>query len=351
VVSIYYSIEAGNLRYIPSNKELSIMMNRKIAVTCLLLLLAGTSTFAQKSVKVPNLVAHEDSLQRFADSMINGNDPAVRFRADSNFVRGLVRSLKTPYSFYYPFDSLETISRLYAPDSTFRIITWQLKKDEYIFLQKGAIQMNTPDGSLKLFPLFDASMFTPRPMDSARTHKNWIGAIYYRVIMKENKGKKYYTLLGFDDFNVSSNKKWMEVLSFNNAGEPVFGGPLISFKEDSVKKPVQSRFSIEYKKEANTVFNYNPELDLIIYDHLISGSDEPKKKDTYIPDGDYEGFKWVNGQWVHVDKVFDFALKDGQFPVDATIRDDKGNIDEQKLDEASQKNIEKAESKKKKGKG
>jgi len=326
------------------------MKHRSIAVIFFFFLLTGNDSFGQKAVNIPNLLSREDSLQHFADSMINGIDPAVRFRADSNFVRGLVRSLKTPNSFYYPFDSLQTISRLYAPDSTFRIFTWQLKKDEYVFLQKGAIQMNTPDGSLKLFPLFDASMFTARPLDSVRTINNWIGAIYYRIIMKENKGKKYYTLLGFDDFNVSSNKKWMEVLSFNDAGQPVFGGPMISFKEDSLKKPIQSRFSIEYKKEANTVFNYNPEMDLIIFDHLISESDEPKKKDTYIPDGDYEGFKWLNGQWVHVDKVFDFALKDGQFPVDATIRDDKGNINEQKLDEASQKNLEKAESKKKKGK-
>jgi hypothetical protein len=325
------------------------MINRFLVVFTVVFFISVNSSLAQQRTMARDLPAREDSLKRFADSMINGIDPSVRFRADSNFVRGLVRALKKPYSFYYPFDSLETISRLYAPDSSFRIFTWQLKKDEYVFLQKGAIQMNTPDGSLKLFPLFDASMFTAKPMDSARTNNNWIGAIYYRVIMKEYKGKKYYTLLGFDDFNVSSNKKWMEVLTFNN-GQPVFGGPMISYKEDSVKKPVQSRFSIEYKKEANTVFNYNPEMDLIIYDHLISESDEPKKKDTYSPDGDYEGFKWKDGQWVHVDKVFNFALKDGQFPVDATIRDDQGNINELKLDEASQKNIEKAEAKKKKGK-
>lgn len=302
---------------------------------------------AQPKMPVPNLLRREDSLKVYADSMINGISPAVRFRADSNFVRSLVRALKVPYSFYYPFDSLETVSRLYAPDSSFRILTWQLKKDEYVFLQKGAIQVNTPDGSLKLFPLFDASMFTAKPLDSARSNNNWIGAIYYKIIQKEYNGKKFYTLLGFDDFSISSNKKWMEVLSFNNAGQPVFGGPLISFKEDTVKRPVQARFNIEYKKEANTVFNYNPDLDMIIYDHLISETDEPKKKDTYIPDGDYEGFKWKDGQWVHVDKVFNFALKDGQFPVDSTIRDDQGNIDEQKLEEASQRNIQKADQKKK----
>ncbi len=289
----------------------------------------------------------EDSLMRFADSMINGTNAMTRFRADSNFVRGLVRALQTKNSFHYPFDSLRTVSKLYAPDSAFRIFTWQLKKDEYVFLQKGAIQMRTADGSLKLYPLFDASMFTSRPMDSVRTRNNWIGAIYYRIVRKEHNGKAFYTLLGFDDFSIASNKKWLEVLSFNAKGEPVFGGPVISFAEDSVKRPVQSRFSIEYKKEANTVFNYDANLDMIVFDHLISETDEPQKKETYIPDGDYEGFKWKNGQWVHVNKVFDFALRDGEFPVDATIRDAEGNINEQALEDASQKNIEK--SKKKKG--
>jgi hypothetical protein len=284
---------------------------------------------------------HEDSLKIFADSMINADEAATRFRADSNFVRGLVRALKMKNSFYYSFDSLSTISRLYPPDSSFRIMTWQLKKDAYVYLQKGAIQMNTPDGSLKLFPLFDVSMFTSKAQDSVRSRNNWIGAIYYRIIQKEYNGKKYYTLLGFDDFTISSNKKWMEVLTFDRNGEPVFGGPVISFAEDTVRKPVQARFNIEYKKEANTVFNYNPELDMIIYDHLISESDEPAKKETYIPDGDFEGFKWKNGQWVHVDKVFDFKLKDGQAPKDAVILDDQGNIDEQKLEEASRKNLEK----------
>lgn len=309
------------------------------------LLLQYRSLSAQKASN-GQLKAKEDSLRAFSDTMINGTTASARFRADSNFVRGLVRALKTRHSFHYPFDSLQTISKLYAPDSAFRIITWQLKKDEYVYLQKGAIQVNTPDGSLKLFPLFDASMFTAKPVDSVRSKDNWIGAIYYRIVKKEHNGKPYYTLLGFDDFSISSNKKWMEVLTFNAKGEPVFGGPIISFKEDTVKRPVQSRFAIEYKKEANTVFNYDPNLDMIVFDHLISETDEPEKKETYIPDGSYEGFKWKNGQWVHVDKVFDFALTDGQFPVDATIRDDKGNINEQALEEASQKNIEKAKKKK-----
>jgi hypothetical protein len=290
-----------------------------------------------------DLRRREDSLKRFADSIVNGDNPAIRLRSDSQFIRSLVRSLKLKNSFYYPFDSLLTISHLYAPDSSFRIFTWQYKKDNYLYLQEGAIQMNQPDGSLKLFPLFDVSMFTSRPLDSVRNRKNWIGAIYYRIIEKEFNGRKYYTLLGFDDYSLSSNKKWMEVLTFTPQGEPAFGGPYFSFQEDSVRKPNQYRFNIEYKKEAATRFNYDPEMDMVLFDHLVPEGDEPLRKDSYIPDGDFEGFKWKDGHWVHIEKkIFDFKLKDGSFPMDEKMLDESGNANEQKLMEQSEKNVQKA---------
>ena len=281
----------------------------------------------------------EDSLKALSKLIVFGSNPAISLRADSNFIRTFVRALKIKNSFYYPFDSV-SISKLYAPDSSFRIFTWQWQKDEYVYMQRGAIQLRTPDGSLKLFPLHDVSMFTGKPNDSVRSANNWIGAIYYKIIQKENQGKQYYTLLGFDDYSVSSNKKWMDVLTFEN-GQPMFGGPYFSFKDDTVKRPNMSRFSIEYKKEAKTFFNYDPENDLIIYDHLISEDDEPNRKESLVPDGDYEGFKWVNGQWLHVEKVFNFKLKDGQFPVDEKLFDDAGNPDEEKLQKSSEKNLDK----------
>ena len=289
-----------------------------------------------------DLAKREDSLKGYAFKIVNAGTAEDRFRADSQFVRSLVRCLRQPNSFYYPFDSLETISRLYAPDSSFRIFTWQFKKDDYIYLQEGAIQMRTPDGSLRLYPLFDASMFTDKPLDSVRTRRNWIGAIYYRIIEKNWQGRNYYTLLGFDDFSQSSNKKWMEVLTFGPDGEPRFGGPFFSFMDDSVRRPTQYRFNIEYKKEAGTRFNYDPGLDMVVYDHLVPEGDQPKKKDTYVPDGDFEAFQWKDGKWMHVQKsLFNFKLKDGEFPMEAKMLDDQGHINEAQLQQQSDKNSQK----------
>ncbi len=170
-------------------------------------LLIVTSAMAQPATDNKSLQQQEDSIKQYAKDMIFAPMAEDRLVADSIFTRMFVKALRTPYSFKYPFDSVITVSKLYAPDSTFRIFTWQFQRDESYFRQRGAIQMKTKDGSLKLFPLLDASQFTNNPTDSVRTNTNWIGAIYYNIIAKEYQGKKYYTLFGFDDndFAVHAN--------------------------------------------------------------------------------------------------------------------------------------------------
>ena len=120
-------------------------------------------------------------------------------RNDSLFVRTLLRSLQVKNSFYYPFDSVQGISKLYAPDSTFRIFSWSLSYDDFYSRQRAAIQFKTADGSLRLVPLRDYSEFTANPTDSIRDKDTWIGAVYYKIIKTEHQGKKYYTLFGFDE--------------------------------------------------------------------------------------------------------------------------------------------------------
>lgn len=268
----------------------------------------------------------EDQIKGYARTMIMDADATVRFRADSFFIKGLVAVLKTPHSFYYPFDSIITVSQLYAPDSSFKIFTWQLRRDDAYYRQYGAIQMNTRDGSLQLFPLLDISDFAANPTDSVRSNTNWIGAIYYGIVMKEYNRKKYYTLFGYDENDFATTKKWMEVLQMNEQGKPVFGGNFFDYPPDSTKPDQPAyRFCLEYKKEASVKMNYDKDMDMVIFEHLISESNEPQKKYTLIPDGDYEGFTWKNGKWVYVNKVFDYKLKDGGFPLPEPLFNDDGS--------------------------
>lgn len=307
------------------------------------LILFGSAVQAQtiSAADRKQLKIKEDSLQQIARFMILDSVAAGRLLAYKDFVPTFIRALKIKNSFFHPFDSVLGISKLYAPDSSFRIFTWYMEVDDYEGFQRGFIQMKTTNGSLKGFFLFDNSDYTENPNNILCKDSTWIGAVYYNIIKTQFKGKNYYTLFGIDRFSVRSTKKWIDVLSFNEKNQPVFGGKLFSFQEDSIQRPALDRFNIEFKKDARTYVNYEPDLKLILVDHLISETDEPDNPGSFVPDGDYEGFKWQDGKWVHIDKVFNFKLQDGEAPVDDPIMDLKGKKNEKILQQKSDKNKKK----------
>lgn len=309
---------------------LKLLMTTMKPFTILFLLICNCSFAQISSSEKKELRKKEDSLKTLSFTIVQGRTAEERFTADSQFTKMLVRALQVKNSFYYPFDSLITISRLVPEDSSFKVFTWQMVVNEMVTRQHGAIQMKTADGSLRLFPLIDKSGITINKEDTIGNNFGWMGAVYYRLIEKHSFGKNYYTLLGYDENNISSNKKVIEILTFDN-GEPIFGGSYFSFQDNSVIKRSRARYIMEYKKNASPRLTYDPNEDMIIYEHLISESGEPQKKYTYIPDGDYEGLVWKDGKWVHIQKVYSQKTPEGQEPVPMPIRDAKGNIDESKL--------------------
>lgn len=231
----------------------------------------------------------------------------VRVQNIHEFIPRFVAILKEDNSFLYPFDSLKSVIKVYAPDSSFRIFTWQLKEPLGTHKYYGALQMNNEE--LKLFPLFDYSdTMTFHPQDIL-TFDNWYGVVYYNCVKKVVNGKNYYTLFGFDEADFVSNRKIMEILSFDEEGVPVFGAPLISFKDSTKAIEIKNRFFIEYNQKASVKLNFDPELNKIIYDHLVAPSvSEEGAWFTYVPDGTYEGFEWENNGWAWIEKMFHFSI-------------------------------------------
>jgi hypothetical protein len=313
---------------------------KKPLLYIIVLLLVSCAVDAQKiaPADLKILRRKEDSLKLYAKDLVTDSLTNNRMRSDSFFTKILIRSFLVKNSFYYPFDSVKGVSILYAPDSSFKIMTWSITYNEDLCQQRGVIQFPTKDGSSRFVPLYDYSTRTPYPEDSARDHKHWVGAIYYNIIQTKYNNRNYYTLFGYDPNTPRTNKKWIEVLTFDDNNMPLFGGHYFSFVKDSVKRPDQFRYFIEYKKEASATVDYDPDLKMILVDHLISETDEPDLPQTFVPDGDYEGFKWTNGKWLHIDKVFDQKLEDGQAPIPDPLRDLKGDSNEEKLKQQSEKN-------------
>lgn len=293
-----------------------------IALSFFLLPSAQAQRFSRQDMQL--LQKKEDSLKNLSIKIIQGINPSDRFNADSSFTKVFVRALKTKNSFYYPFDSIYTVSKLYAPDSSFRIYTWQMVINDNVIRQHGAIQMRTSDGSLKLFPLIDKSDITSNMADTIANHLGWMGAVYYKIVETKAQGKSYFTLLGYDENNIRSNKKIIEILTFNN-GEPVFGARRFSIASGYGYKGNMARFIMEFKKDASPRLTYDTDLNMIVFEHLISESNQPNKKWTLVGDGDYEGFKWMDGRWIYVNKIFNEVTPEGKAPAPVPLNDSKLN--------------------------
>jgi hypothetical protein len=61
--------------------------------------------------------------------------------------------------------------------------------------------------------------------------------------------------------------------------------------------------------------NWDAELGAVYFDKLASESNDPNRKYTFVPTGEYDGFKWNDGHWDYVQNLIPLdVLKDGDAP-------------------------------------
>ncbi|WP_419800403.1 hypothetical protein [Mucilaginibacter sp.] len=266
-------------------------------VLLLLFSLPSLSGFAQlPSADQTKLKLYEDSLKTLGNNVINNENDLERKNSNYQFIRTFVNALKIPGSYHYKFDSVKTVSKLYAPDNQFRIFTWHVMNEDGSYRYYGTIQLNT-NGALKMFPLTDFTPFIKNPEDSVFTAQKWLGAQYYKII-KTGTEKPYYVLLGWKGNTVKTTKKVIEVLSFKN-NAPVFGLPV--FDENARSR---DRIVFEYSRQASMLLRFVPDRDLIVFDHLAPP--DPKIKTDYSvygPDLTYDGYQLKNNRWKFVQNL------------------------------------------------
>tara|TARA_B100000809_G_scaffold130889_1_gene128687 strand:+ start:1803 stop:2687 length:885 start_codon:yes stop_codon:yes gene_type:complete len=251
------------------------------------------SVFSQKVSK--QLIAeYEDTLKVMAHTIMNGENQAVKTEANNAFISTLQEVLQFERSFNYPFDSLKTISIKTSSDSKVRIYTWLLKKDNGSYQYFGFVHYkNKSKKRYEIITLNDNSENIRRPENEQLDNNNWYGALYYDIIYIKKKGRKYYTLLGWDGNNDISTKKIIDVMYFSGREKIKFGSSI--FKKG---KTTTKRFIIEYNATSTISVRYEKKEKRIVFDHLI-----PMRKDLeglheyYIPDGTYNALKYTNGKW------------------------------------------------------
>jgi hypothetical protein len=236
-------------------------------------------------------------LQKLASRIQEDTILRNRLNADSIFTRALVQTLKNPYSFKYNFDSLTAIKHIISSDGRFKFFSWQLDLGDGTYRQRGAMQLPTNDGQLKLLAFFDNSDFVQNNTLGVYDRKKWIGAIYYDIIPLQYNGTTIYTLLGFDENNTTVSKKIIEVLRFENE-EPILGGDFFKFPSDPTY-PIGTidRFIYNFKKGSNANIKYEKLQNRIMISELASTDNDLKNQETLVPSGNFKYFAWINNKW------------------------------------------------------
>ncbi|MGP8214060.1 MAG: hypothetical protein ACLQQ4_00715 [Bacteroidia bacterium] len=248
---------------------------------------------------------YEDTLKQLQFARIDRNTTdKQKEEANGRFLLLLEKALKMPGSFDYPFDSLRTIARLESEDKKFKIINWNLPKEDGTQEYFGFIQvLNPKTKKYNLFPLIDKSSEITDPQSKILTADKWLGMLYYKIITEKADGKPQYLLLAWQGYSKLITKKVIEVISFNGDGVPVFGKGIFNHLPSEFKGSLK-RIIFQYSANASMTLEYNPKKDMILFDHLGPTEDGLEGQyQFYGPSFQIDGLAFKDGKWDYVVNV------------------------------------------------
>jgi hypothetical protein len=251
------------------------------------------------------LEVYKDSLSHITKKLYAATADSTKRFYNKELIALCTNMLKTQGSFEYSFDSVKDIGILTSPDNSFRIYNWNIPLEDgtheyYGFIHAKQVNMRKVGmfkkiytESYKVFSLTDVSKNVTNTENYISDHTKWYGMLYYKIIPKKSKQKVFYTLLAWDGNDKFSQKKIIDVLTFDNKGNPVFGGSVFNTPKGTKKRVV-----LEYSATCTISLKYNKSKDSIVFDHLVPT--EPQLEGQfqyYCTDFTYDGFGFKNGKW------------------------------------------------------
>ena len=268
-----------------------------------LVLLSVFLLFSFKHGEAQELYHWEDSIRVISEEIMLSDQWIARAASLDKMPVLLAQALDQEGSFDITFDS-SRISIVYAPDSSFRIMTGQAVLQNEDIKYYGLLQRKSDERNPVFF---NDNSYSPTDIENdVLSAETWNGALYYNLRPFTFKNKEFFVLFGFAAKSLFENSKVTEVLYFED-GQPRFGAPVF-LNENSETK---NRISIVYSADVGARMNYDTALQMIIYDHLIPMKSPYKERQVVmVPDGSYCGYIWSaeHQGWSYVDKLFTQVL-------------------------------------------
>lgn len=238
----------------------------------------------------------ESEIVAFHDRLRASQDESERLLLHDSMRYAMRAALSIPESFDYPFDRLKKMAVLSSDDGIFRVINWNVPKDNGTHIY-GAFFMwkeeKRKEDELHWVELEQVMDDRGNYINKYMTPEQWKGALYYEVITVKHKRDTYYLLLGWDGANSVINRKIIEPVTLRGdkvrLGAPVF----------VVDKGNPKRFIMEYSEEVSASLKYRKGEDRIVFDHLAPRAQGLEGNPAfYGPDLTFDAFVYDKGKWV-----------------------------------------------------
>lgn len=283
----------------------------KRTLVCLLILVASTA-FSQEVTEEIRLKQVDEITRTKIQPLVkqlfySAKSVEKQNEANAQLLKVVEEAIDLDPNFNYAFDSLQKdIGILISPDKKFRIVHWNIARADGTFdyfgyiqswhttvVKSGAFKKNRKE-SIQLFPLTDKSAEIKNPDNAITDNNKWYGALYSKIIIKKTKTKTYYTLLGWDGNDKFSQKKIIEVLTFDaNNGTPHFGADIFNYDKKYPKRVI-----FEYSATCSMSLRYSTKKDSIVFGHLAPTSPQLNGQfQYYCCDMSYDGFGFKKGKW------------------------------------------------------
>ena len=232
-------------------------------------------------------------LEELFDRLVGNYNDSERIQINDSIRLILDSYVKSDSVFTHRFTNLRYLGQIVSPDSSLKIITWNLVLENepgkyfcYFIRKQDAVKEN------KIYRLSVTYNEKPVDSDTTYTESDWYGALYYDLRPFIIDNIRCWILLGIDYGNSEISRKIIEVLSFTPENSIVFGRKWFASGEEKTYRAV-----FEYASNAMMSLRFRSESS-IIFDHLVSFSSTHKDdRQYYGPDYSFDAYNFENGLW------------------------------------------------------
>ncbi len=194
--------------------------------------------------------------------------------------------------FKYNLEGSRYLGQITSPDSTLKIISWNLNLSKYtgkyftFIIRKGIESEKNKIYSLQAS--YDKAPFT----DTTYSESDWYGALYYSVKPYIDRGGKCWVVLGLGYGDPTVARKLIDVISFDERDSLVFGK-----KWFETTSGMKFRRVFEYASSGMMTLRFSSDTS-IVFDHLVPIPSETYANRVYYgPDYSYDAYIFTDGIW------------------------------------------------------